>query len=261
VDIATLIGVFSGFACVIVAIFLGGGIGIFINVPSIMITVGGTIAATLMSFPLGNVLKVFSIAKKCFFDRPISPVDEIRRITDYARVARRDGILALEERLGDDADPTLRRGLQLVIDGTPAEDVRDILASQLDSRRERHRRGKQVLESMGASAPAFGMIGTLIGLVQMLRNLQDPSQIGTGMATALITTFYGAVMANMVCLPLAGKLEARSQDEALLTELLIEGTICIQNGDNPRMIEERLKSYLAPSLHRELDENAEARAA
>jgi chemotaxis protein MotA len=261
VDIATLIGVVSGFACVIVAIFLGGGIGIFINVPSIMITVGGTIAATLMSFPLPNVLRVFSIAKKCFFDRPMSPIEEIRRITGYARLARRDGILALEERLGEDADPMLRRGLQLVIDGTPAEDVRDILSSQLDSRRERHRRGKQILESMGASAPAFGMIGTLIGLVQMLRNLQDPSQIGTGMATALITTFYGAVMANLVFLPLAGKLEARSQDECLLTELLIEGTICIQNGDNPRMIEERLKSFLPPSLHPELAGTPEAQAA
>jgi len=261
VDIATLIGVVSGFACVLTAIFLGGGIGMFINVPSIMITVGGTIAATLMSFPLGNVLGVFATAKKCFFQKPVSPVEEIRRIAEYARVARRDGILALEERLGDDADPMLRRGLQLVIDGTPGEVVRDILTSQLDARRERHRRGKQVLESMGASAPAFGMIGTLIGLVQMLRNLSDPSQIGVGMATALITTFYGAVIANLLCLPLAGKLEARSQDEGILTELLIEGVICIQNGDNPHMIAERLKSFLAPSLFRQLDEGTEARAA
>ncbi len=260
-DIATLVGVVSGSACVLIAIFLGGGIGIFINVPSLMITVGGTIAATLISFPLANVLKVFAIAKTCFFQKPVSPVAEIRRITDYARIARRDGILALEERLGDDADPVLRRGLQLVIDGTPAEMVRDILYSQLDARRERHRRGKQILESMGASAPAFGMIGTLIGLVQMLRNLSDPSQIGVGMATALITTFYGAVMANLIFLPLAGKLEARSRDEDLVTELLIEGVTAIQNGDNPRMIEERLKSFLAPGLHDELAQREGAQAA
>ncbi|MFP4055842.1 MAG: flagellar motor protein [Candidatus Brocadiia bacterium] len=260
-DVATLVGVVSGFACVIVAIFLGGGIGIFFNVPSLMITVGGTIAATLMNFPLANVLGVFRIAKKCFLNQLMSPVDAIRQITEYARIARRDGILALEERLGDDADPFLRRGLQLVIDGTSPEAVRDILTSQLEARRERHARGKKILESMGASAPAFGMIGTLIGLVQMLRQLSDPSQIGVGMATALITTFYGAVMANLVFLPLAGKLEASSQDEALLTELLIEGVVCIQNGENPRAIEDRLKSYIAPSLYAELDQRTEARAA
>ena len=260
-DVATLVGVVSGFACVIFAILFGGGLGMFIHVPSMMITVGGTIAATLMAFPLSNVLGVFSIARNCFFQKPVSHVDEVRRITDYARVARRDGILALEERLGDGADPTLRRGLQLVIDGTPGETVREILSSQLDARRERHRRGKQVLESMGAAAPAFGMIGTLIGLVQMLRNLSDPSQIGSGMAVALITTFYGAIMANLIFLPLAGKLDARSQDEALLTELLIEGVIAIQNGDNPSMIEERLKSFLPPTVQRQLDAKAEAQAA
>ena len=260
-DIATFIGVISGFACVFVAIFLGGGVGMFINVPSLMITVGGTIAATLMNFRLGNVLGVFGIVKKCFLNKMDSPLAAIRQITDFAKVARRDGVLALEEQLDERADPFLRRGLQLVIDGTSAEAVREILASQLEARRDRHRRGKMILEAMGSSAPAFGMIGTLIGLVQMLRNLSDPSQIGVGMATALITTFYGAVMANLVFLPLAGKLDAASQDENLLTELLIEGIVCIQNGDNPRAIEDRLKSFLSPNLCRALEASTEARAA
>ncbi len=260
-DIGTLVGVISGFGLVFVAIFMGGGVGMFINVPSIMITVGGTIAATLINFPLPNVLGVFRIVRKCFLNKMLSPVEAIRQITGFARVARRDGILALEEQLGENADPFLERGLQLVIDGTSAEDVREILTSQLDARRERHRRGKSIMESMGASAPAFGMIGTLIGLVQMLRNLSDPSQIGSGMATALITTFYGAVMANLVFLPLAGKLDAASADECLMTELLIEGIICIQNGDNPRTVEDRLKSYLAPNMVHKLDQNAAAQAA
>ena len=259
-DIATLVGVVSGFACVIVAIFLGGGIAIFINIPSLMIVIGGTIAATLINFPLGNVLGVMAICKNCFFHKPVSPVAEVQRITKYARIARRDGILALEEQIGD-ADPVLTRGLQLVIDGTSPDLVREILSNQLDTRRERHRRGKMILESMGAAGPAFGMIGTLIGLVQMLRQLDDPSQIGVGMATALITTFYGAIMANLIFLPLAGKLDARSQDECLLTELLIEGVIGIQSGDNPRMIEERLKSFLAPNMYSALEAPAEAEAA
>ena len=257
-DIATLVGIISGFGLVFVAIFMGGGVGMFINVPSIMITVGGTIAATIINFSLPNVLSVFRIVRKCFLNKTLSPLDAIRRITEFARIARRNGILALEERLDDDADPFLRRGLQLVIDGTSPEAVRDILTSQLDARRERHRRGKMILESMGAAAPAFGMIGTLIGLVQMLRNLSDPSQIGTGMATALITTFYGAVMANLVFLPLAGKLDAASADECLMTELLIEGIVCIQNGDNPRAVEDRLKSFLAPNLYTKLAEEPKA---
>ena len=260
-DIATLVGIVSGFGLVIVSIMMGGGLGMFINVPSMMITFGGTIAATLINFPIGNVLGVFGIVKKCFLNKMLTPLDAIKRVTEFATIARRQGILALEERLGDDDDPFLKRGLQLVIDGTSAEVVRDILTSQLDARRERHRRGKSIMESMGASGPAFGMIGTLIGLVQMLRNLSDPSQIGGGMATALITTFYGAVMANLVFLPLAGKLDVASASECLMTELLIEGIICIQNGDNPRTIEDRLKSFLAPNLVEKLEAGEAAQAA
>jgi len=257
-DVATLIGVISGFGLVFIAIFMGGGVATFIDIPSMMITIGGCIAATLINFPLGNVLSVFRIVRKCFFSKRFLPVDAIQQITNYARVARRDGILALEEKLGGDADPFLKRGLQLAIDGTSPEDVRDILTSQLDARRERHRRGKAILEAMGAFAPAFGMIGTLIGLVQMLRTLDDPSKIGVGMATALITTFYGAIMANLMFLPLAGKLDAASADECLTTELLIEGIIGIQNGDNPRAVEDRLKSYLAPNLVHKLETAAKA---
>jgi chemotaxis protein MotA len=261
VDLATLFGVILGFGAVIVGIWLGGDFMIFVDMPSVLITIGGAIAATLISFPLRNVVKVFAIAKNCFFTKLPEPADVIRKFVDYARLARRSGILALEEKLGENADPFLRRGLQFAIDGTPADTVREILTSQLDARRERHARGKQVLEAMGTYGPAFGMIGTLIGLVQMLRKLNDPSQIGAGMAVALITTFYGSILANLICLPLAGKLDVRSKDETVITELMIEGIIGIQSGDNPRMIEERLKSYLAPSVARTFDDQSEAQAA
>ena len=260
-DLATLIGVILGFGAVTAGIMMGGDFMIFVDLPSVMITIGGAIAATLISFPLGNVLRVFAIAKNCFFTKLAEPADVIRRFVDYARIARRSGILALEEKLGENADPFFRHGLQLIIDGTPGDTVRDILQSQLDSRRERHARGKQILEAMGTYGPAFGMIGTLIGLVQMLRQLSDPSKIGAGMAVALITTFYGSILANLICLPLAGKLDVRSKDETVLTELMIEGIIGIQSGDNPRTIEERLKSYLAPSVVRKFEETSEARAA
>lgn len=260
-DLATLFGVILGFGAVMAGIMLGGDLMIFVDLPSMLIVFGGAVAATLISFPLANVLKVFAIAKNCFFTRPAQPAEVIRRFVDYARIARRSGILALEEKLGEDADPFLRRGLQLVIDGTPPDTVRDILTSQLGARRERHARGKQILEAMGTYGPAFGMIGTLIGLVQMLRQLSDPSKIGAGMAVALITTFYGSILANLICLPLAGKLDVRSKDETVLTELMIEGIIGIQSGDNPRTIEERLKSYLAPSVVRKFEETSEARAA
>jgi chemotaxis protein MotA len=261
VDLATLFGALLGATAVFVGIWLGGDFMIFVDLPSFLITVGGAVAATLISFPLANVIRVFAIAKNCFFTRLAEPSDVIRRFVDYARIARRNGILALEEKLGENADPFLRRGLQLVIDGTPPDTVRDILTSQLGARRERHARGKQILEAMGTYGPAFGMIGTLIGLVQMLRQLSDPSKIGAGMAVALITTFYGSILANLICLPLAGKLDVRSKDETVLTELMIEGIIGIQSGDNPRTIEERLKSYLAPSAVRKFEETSEARAA
>lgn len=260
-DVSTLIGAIVGLTAVCVGIALGGSFAVFIDPPAFLIVFGGAAASTFISFPLSNVLKVFAICKQCLFAKPLDPADEVRRFIEFARIARRSGILSLEEKLAEHGDPFLRRGLQLVIDGTPAEAVRDILTSQLEARRERHRRGKMILENMGAAAPAMAMVGTLIGLIQMLSNLSDPSGVGAGMAVALVATFYGAAFANLVALPLANKLDARSQDENLMTQLMIEGIIGIQSGDNPRMIEDRLKSYLAPSVARALEETSEAKAA
>jgi len=260
-DIATLVGVVSGSLLVLAAILSGPGPETFIHVPSLMITVGGTVAATLINFPLKKVIGVFAVIKKTLLSAIPVPTSEIERIVSLSKLARSEGILAIENRLEEIRDPFLVKGLQLVVDGTDPENLRGILNTELDYMRSRHEAGKSVLDTMGAFAPAFGMIGTLIGLVQMLRNLDDPSKIGAGMAVALITTFYGSLVANLFCLPLAGKLDARSKEEILVKEMLIEGIAAIQSGDNPRLIQERLKSFLPPGQRGQVAENKASHAA
>jgi len=220
-DIATLIGFLAGTVLVVSAIVMGSGLGTFFHVPSLMITVGGTLASALINFPLSKVLGLVSVVKKTMLYKP-KPLDaEIARFSEFAQIARREGLLALEDKLESLDEPLLHKGIQLVIDGTSPELLRNILMIEVNSMYDRHAEGRNILEQMGAAAPAFGMIGTLIGLVQMLQNLTDPSSIGAGMAVALLTTFYGALLANLVLLPLAGKLDNRHREEALLKELLI----------------------------------------
>jgi len=257
-DIATLIGVLIGTGLVVSAIVMGAGLAAFFHIPSLLITVGGTFAAALIDFPLSKVLGVFSIVKKTMLYKPPSMESEIKRITEFAQIARREGLLALEDRLESLDEPLLQKGIQLVIDGTTPEVLRSILMIEVNSMYDRHSEGKSILEQMGASAPAFGMIGTLIGLVAMLQNLTDPSSIGAGMAVALLTTFYGALMANLIFLPLAGKLDNRHKEEALVKELLIEGILSIQAGDNPRTIEEKLKAFMPPGLRQSMEQKEAA---
>jgi chemotaxis protein MotA len=245
-DLATLGGVVFGFGLIGVSIFLGGGLGDFINVPSMMVTIGGTISATLIRYPLKVMFGLVGIIKKTLLFKLSSPQEEIQRIIGYSKVVRREGLLALEQKVANLKDPFLLKAVQLLVDGTGSEALRDILDTEIDYLRQRHLTGKGILESMGAVFPAFGMIGTLIGLVQMLRNLEDPSQIGTGMAVALITTFYGVICANLICLPFAGKLDGRSQEEVLLKRMMTEGVIAIQAGDNPTIIQEKLVAFLSP---------------
>jgi len=251
-DITTLIGIMSGVGMVLIAIFMGGGLSIFINIPSMMITMGGTIGATLINFPFSKVVGVMSVVKNAFFHKGTSPEGIIKLLVNFATIARREGLLALEEKLSTIHDPFLRKGIQLAIDGTPLETTRDILRTEIDYLESRHKVGQEIFTNMGTYAPAFGMIGTLIGLIQMLRRLDDPSKIGQGMATALITTFYGALFANLVCLPIAGKLRVRSEEEIFSRELIIEGILSIQSGDNPRVVEEKLKAFIAPRLREKI---------
>jgi len=251
-DIATIIGLMAGGTCVVLAIVSGGGAGVFFNIPAVMITVGGMVSATLIHFSLGQVLRIFSIAKKALFDQLPTEQELIQQLVNYAAINRRDGALALEQQLQHVRDPFLIKGMQMVIDGQNEEVVEKQLVLEVQYLQERHQNGKKVLEFMGASAPAFGMIGTLIGLVQMLRNLEDPSGIGIGMATALITTFYGALLANLVFLPLAGKLGLRSKGELLQKEMLIEGLLAVLRGEGPTVVRERMQAFVSAKQREQL---------
>lgn len=247
-DIATVIGLIMGIALVVGSIAIGGGgLGPFCDIPSLMITVGGSIAAILINFPLKNVLSLFSVVKKCFTVALPSTAEVIERFRTLSTIARRDGLLSLENELEGIDDSFLVRGLEMVIGGSSAEDVESVLTTEVNYIEQRHRMGKKLLDAMAAAAPAFGMIGTLIGLVQMLRTLDDPSKIGLGMAVALLTTLYGALIANLLCIPLAGKLETRSQEEVMLRELMIAGLTALVEGHPPRVVEERMNAFLSPS--------------
>ncbi len=246
-DISTIIGIFSGIILIVLAIIDQGSLLTFWSVSSLLVVVGGVISATLIHFSLEQVLGVLKILKNAFKQDPSEAYLVISKIVKMAERARREGLLSLDNELVDEnVDPFLAKGVQLVVDGTDPEMVRSILETDLDMLEERHKIGASIFTSMGASAPAFGMLGTLIGLILMLKDINDPGKLGPGMALALITTFYGALLANLVCLPIAGKLRLRSKQEVLIKQIIIEGVLSIQAGENPRIVTEKLKSYLYP---------------
>lgn len=247
-DITTIIGLVAGFGLVISAILMGGNPGIFWNVPSVLITIGGMIAATLLNFPLRDVVTVMGSVRNAFLHKERSPEELIEKLVGFATIARREGILALEAHASETDDDFLRRSIQLAIDGTAPELIKDILSTELAFMEDRHAMGQSILIAMGTYAPAYGMIGTLIGLIQMLATLDDPSKIGGGMAVAMITTLYGSLVANAFCLPAAGKLKVRTSNELLAKELIIEGILSIQSGDNPRIVEQKLKAFVSPAV-------------
>ncbi|HKX46739.1 MAG TPA: MotA/TolQ/ExbB proton channel family protein, partial [Planctomycetota bacterium] len=247
-DLTTLIGLVLGFGLLGWSLTLGeGGLLMFVDVPSVLIVGGGTLSVFLMNFPGAEARNLTGVFMRTLLFRLRPPAEAIERVVEYATLARKEGLLALESKLAELDDGFMAKGIQLVIDGFPAETVRDILDLEAEWQRQRHMNGKKMLDALGSFAPAFGMIGTLVGLIQMLSNLADPSKIGGGMATALLTTLYGAVAANMVFIPLSGKLDQRAKEEALLRELMIEGIVAIQSGDGPQLIKEKLKAFVAPS--------------
>lgn len=236
-----------GAGLILTSIAMGsGGLPPFIDVPSGMIVFGGAIAATFINFPMKTVLGSFGVIMKCFLFKLPEPSDVITEFKELAQIARKDGLLALEQKIGDISDDFMKRGIEQLIGGTPVEKIQLTMETELGCIEARHVQGKKIVDSAGAAAPAFGMIGTLIGLVQMLGALDDPSKIGGGMATALLTTLYGAVVANVACIPLAGKLEARNTEENLVREIMIAGVVAIGGGATPRAVEEELSTFLAP---------------
>lgn len=245
-DLATVIGIVISFGLVASAIVMGGSPMIFVSIPSILIVGGGTIGATLVNYPLGTVLGVMGVIKKTMFTTLESPQAIIDKFMDYANRARREGILSLEPLIKEIDDHYLKKGLQLTVDGLEPQAIQDILETEISYLESRHETGAEILGALAAYAPALGMIGTVIGLVQMLQTMNDPSTIGPAMAVALITTFYGAVMANLLFIPLQGKLKTRSKEETLLKEMQLEGILAISRGENPRIIAEKLSSYVPP---------------
>ena len=243
-DIATLIGIVSGTALILGAIMLNASITNFLDIPSILIVFGGTTAATLNSFPLGSVINALKTSAKIFFGHSINFVATLQEMLKIATVARKEGPLALEKYKTGDA--FLKKALGLVADGTKGEVLRRILELERDAIGERHAESQAILEKMGDLAPAWGMIGTLIGLVIMLLKLDDPSSIGPAMAVALLTTFYGAVWANFYLIPSATKLEQRTKSELQRLTLVIETMMSISEVENPRLLQERLLGLLTP---------------
>ncbi|MBN1345959.1 MAG: MotA/TolQ/ExbB proton channel family protein [Phycisphaerae bacterium] len=255
-DIATLIGLFAGSGLILWAIMSGSDISYFIDSGSVAIVVGGSVATSLISNPLKDFFGVAKVVKNAFFTRASDPKKLIEDLVGYAEVARRDGILSLENATKDIEDDFVVQGIQMAVDGTDPELIEQIMTSEVETLAERHSSGKALLDGVGKYAPAFGMIGTLIGLVAMLQNMDDPSKIGPGMAVALLTTLYGALMANLVALPLADKLGNRSQEEMLNKAIIIRGVMSIQSGDNPRIVEQKLKTFLPPALRKSADGDA-----
>jgi chemotaxis protein MotA len=245
-DIATIVGILSATGLVLGAIFMGSGLNVFINIPALCIVVGGTIGVTLVAYPLKDFLSVIKVVQKAIFTKNISATELISKFTDFANKTRKEGILALESEIKEVTDEFLKKGVQLSIDGLEPQQIQNILDTEIDFVRDRHKLGADLFTSMGTFAPAMGMIGTLIGLVQMLQSMDDPSTIGPAMAVALLTTFYGSLMANICCMPIAGKLKTRSKEEMLTKEMTIQGIISLSNGDNPRILEQKLLAFLPP---------------
>lgn len=244
-DLATLIGLIGAFGVVISSILLGGSAGNFVNTPSLLVVLGGTFLVTMMKFSLGSFLSATKIAVKAFIYRPTSAEQLIENAVELAKTARQGGLLALED--AEVPDDFMKSGLALLVDGHPADVVRSMLTKDLQMTLKRHSDGQDIFKAIGDVGPAMGMIGTLIGLVQMLSNMDDPKQIGPAMAVALLTTLYGAILANMVALPIADKLAVRSREENNSKSLIIDALLGIQAGQNPRVIENMLQTYLPRS--------------
>ncbi len=246
-DLGTAIGLIVAWVLIIVAIFIGGSNGFF-DIPSLLITGGGSIAATLMHYPIPQLVTVAKVVRKSMVTKEKDYMVIYNQLSDYATRARRDGLLALENDIEALTDPFMKKGFQMAVDGGTMEVIRAVLENDLSAMQERHIAGQGVLKAIANYAPAFGMIGTLVGLVQMLQNMSDPAALGSGMATALITTLYGAMMANMFALPMAGKLEQRTLEEVAIKTMVIEGIVAIQEGHSPRIVEEKLRAFLPPHV-------------
>lgn len=247
-DIATILGIIIGSGLVVMTILNGGNASIFVHIPSMMVVFGGAFAATMINTPLSEIIGVFGVVRKAFFSSESKEVELVEQLVSLAEKTRKEGILSIDNELENIEDDFMRNALEMTVDGVEVEGIRSVMETELTYLEERHKRGRQIFTLLGTYAPAFGMIGTLIGLIAMLQSLDDPSNIGAGMAIALITTFYGSLIANLVFLPLAGKLQNRSAEEIVLKEMIIVGVLDIQHGEHPRNIRRKLLNFISPRL-------------
>jgi chemotaxis protein MotA len=246
-DLATLFGMVAALGLIGFSIVTGEGADTFVNVPSLVIVVGGTIGATFVCFPMKTVFGVLGVLRKALFPGGMDNATIITQLEGLSKRARKEGLLSLQAAGEDIKDAFYKKGLLLVVDGQEADTIEAILGTEVSAIKSRHTVGADIFKAMGTYAPAFGMIGTIIGLIQMLQTMNDPSSIGPSMAVALITTFYGAVLSNVIFLPLAVKLELRSSIEVAQKKLIMEGLLSIHAGDNPRILVQRLGAYVPPS--------------
>jgi len=255
VDLATLIGIIGSFGFVIMAMLLGGSIGMFVDTVSILIVFGGSLFVVMMKYNLAQFLGSVKIAGKAFMFKAASAEELISKAVEMADAARKGGFLALEE--AEISNPFMQKGVDMLVDGHDADVVRATLENDIRLTAERHEVGAAIFKQFGDVAPAMGMIGTLVGLVAMLSNMDDPKSIGPAMAVALLTTLYGAMIANMVCIPISDKLKLRSAEEKLNRSLILDAVLGIQDGQNPRVIEGVLRNYL-PESKRNMATSTEA---
>ena len=242
-DLATLIGLIGAFGFILGAMVSSGGIAIFIDVPSVLIVICGSLFVVMMKYNLKQFLGAMKIGAKAFIFKIDKPDELIEQSVTMADAARKGGFLALEE--AEINNSFMQKAIDMLVDGHDGDVVRDALEKDIDLTEARHKAGGSIFQTLGDVAPAMGMIGTLIGLVAMLSNMDDPKSIGPAMAVALLTTLYGAIVANMIAIPIAGKLELRMKEEMLNRNLIMDAVLAIQDGQNPRVIEGFLKNYLS----------------
>ena len=257
-DVATILGIVSGVGLIFGAILSQGNGGMFINAPGIMIVLGGTLASTLITFPLKDVIHAFQAARHVFSSRKVDPNDVVRVIITVTNLSRRQGLVALNKVRTD--NKVLKKALMLIADGAPDNVIRQTLRIEIDAMRARHFIAQDVFRKMGLYAPAFGMLGTLIGLVQMLRMLDDPAEVGPAMSVAILTTFYGSLLASLIFLPIAGKLKSRTNMEMINLEIIFEGALSVLQNNNPLLIYEKLSSFIPPSMRARYHPEKEPRA-
>lgn len=254
-DLSSLIGLAVGLVVLLFAMFQGGGgLGIFMSIPSFAMVIGGSFAALMISNPMHRIVRIGSYLRHIFKVKNFGVERIITTLVRFSERARRDGLLALEDELDMVDDAFLKKGIQFVVDGTDPDVIRSMLYHELNHQQERHSHGIKLFTDWGTLAPAFGLIGTLTGLIAMLANLSDVDAIGTGMSLALITTLYGSIIANYILIPFRSKLMDRDSEETLVKEIIIEGVLSIQSGDNPRILEAKLISFLSPDKRLSVDE-------